>query len=136
MSVRGWLRAGLILLTTTQFAVGCSALLFPRAFFAIPWVGMGMPYNVHLMTDYGAMSLASSVVLGVAAVGMRRTMIHTALVMYLVWAVPHLVIHIGLLHHLAPGQRVPLVTALGLATVIPLVLLVLTSRARRLGESM
>ncbi|MFF3029449.1 hypothetical protein ACFVS7_00305 [Streptomyces rubiginosohelvolus] len=58
-------------------------------------------------------------------------MIRTALTVYLVFALPHLLIHVRLLHHLTPGQRVPLLTALTAAVVIPLVLLALTRRARK-----
>ncbi|MFE6913203.1 hypothetical protein [Streptomyces rubiginosohelvolus] len=130
MSARGQLRAGLAFLAAAQFIVGGWALLSPRSFFDIPWVGMRMPYNAHLMMDYGAMSLATSVVLCVGAVTMRRTMIRTALTVYLVFALPHLLIHVRLLHHLTPGQRVPLLTALTAAVAIPLVLLALTRRAR------
>ncbi|AJT63257.1 hypothetical protein T261_1571 [Streptomyces lydicus] len=133
MSARSWLRTGLAFLTVAQFTVGCWALLSPRSFFDIPWVGMRMPYNAHLMMDYGAMSLATSVALGVGAVTMRQSMIRTALAVYLVFAVPHLVIHIRLLHHLTPGQRVPLLTALTAAALIPLLLLMLTGRTRREG---
>ncbi|MGW6705084.1 hypothetical protein ACWGDE_09350 [Streptomyces sp. NPDC054956] len=128
---RGWLRAGQVFLAVTQFGVGCWALLFPYSFFAIPWVGMGMAYNVHLMTDYGAMSLATSVALGAGALTMQRAVISTGLVVYLVFAAPHLVIHIGLVHHLAPGHRVPLLTALTLAAVIPTALLGLAARLGR-----
>ncbi|MFD4589287.1 SDR family oxidoreductase [Streptomyces rubiginosohelvolus] len=131
MSARSQLRAGLVFLTAAQFIVGGWALLSPRSFFDIPWVGMRMPYNAHLMMDYGAMSLATSVVLCVGAVTLRQTMIHTGLAVYLVFALPHLVIHLRLLHHLTPGQRVPLLTALTAAVVIPLVLLALTRRARQ-----
>ncbi|WP_244312975.1 hypothetical protein [Microbispora hainanensis] len=108
--------------------MGGWALLFPRSFFNIPWVGMRMPYNAHLMMDYGAMSLATSVVLGVAVFVVRRSTARTALAVYLVFAAPHLVIHIQLLHHLTPGERMPLLAALTAAVVIPLVLLPLTSR--------
>ncbi|TGB08559.1 hypothetical protein E2651_18850 [Streptomyces sp. MZ04] len=128
---RGLLRAGLVFLAAVQFFVGCWALLFPRSFFDVPWVGMGMSYNAHLMMDYGAMSLATSVVLGVGAVTMRQTMVRTGLAVYLVFALPHLVIHIRLLHHLTAGQRVPLLTALTAAVVIPVVLLGLTGPTRR-----
>ncbi|GAA3219912.1 hypothetical protein [Nonomuraea helvata] len=58
------LRAGLAFLTVTQFGVGCWALLWPRSFFDVPFVGMRMPYNAHLMMDYGAMSLATTMMLG------------------------------------------------------------------------
>ncbi|MFD1939673.1 hypothetical protein ACFSKW_50270 [Nonomuraea mangrovi] len=128
MSARTWLRAGLAFLAVTQFAVGGWALLFPRSFFAIPWVGMRMPYNEHLMMDYGAMSLATSVVLGVSVFVVRRSLARTALAVYLVFAVPHLAIHLRLLDHLTPGERVPLLIGLPAAIVIPLVLLALTSR--------
>ncbi|MEU3169621.1 hypothetical protein [Streptosporangium sp. NPDC006930] len=114
MSALTWLRAGLAFLAVAQFAVGCWALLLPRSFFDIPWVGMRMPYNAHLMMDYGAMSMA-----------------RTALAVYLVFAAPHLVIHVQLLHHLTPGERVPLLAALTAAVVIPLVLLPLTSRLEK-----
>jgi hypothetical protein len=137
MSPRTWLRAGLAFLATAQFTVGCWALVFPRSFFDIPWVGMHMPYNAHLMMDYGAMSLATSVVLGVSVVVVRRSMVRTALAVYLVFAVPHLAIHITLLHHLEPDERVPLPIALATAVAIPLALLPLTGRAiegRRVGE--
>jgi len=87
-----------------------------------------MPYNAHLMMDYGAMSLATSVVLGVSVFVVRRSMARTALAVYLVFAAPHLAIHIRLSHHLSPGERVPLLVALSAAVVIPLVLLPLTSR--------
>lgn len=131
MSAGTWLRSGLSFLAVTQFAVGGWALLFPRAFFDIPWVGMRMPYNAHLMMDYGAMSLATSVVLGVSVFVLRRSMARTALAVYLVFAAPHLAIHIRLLHHLTPGERVPLLTALTVAVVVALVLLPLTSRLEK-----
>jgi hypothetical protein len=131
MSARAWLRAGLAFLAVAQFAVGGWALLSPRSFFDIPWVGMRMPYNAHLMMDYGAMSLATSVVLGVSFFIVRRSMARTALAVYLVFAAPHLVIHLQLLHHLTPGERVPLLAALTAAVVIPLVLLPLTSRLEK-----
>ncbi|MEU4704344.1 hypothetical protein [Nonomuraea dietziae] len=131
MSARTWLRAGLAFLAVAQFAVGGWALLFPRSFFDIPWVGMRMPYNAHLMMDYGAMSLATSVVLGVSVFIVRRSMARTALAVYLAFAAPHLAIHLQLLHHLTPGEHVPLLIALAAAVVIPLVLLPLTSRLEK-----
>ncbi|MEU4231239.1 hypothetical protein AB0F17_43685 [Nonomuraea sp. NPDC026600] len=128
MSARTWLRGGLAFLGAAQFGVGCWALLLPASFFAIPWVGMRMPYNVHLVMDYGAMSLATSVALGVSAFIVRRSMVRTALAVYLTFAVPHLAIHLRLLHHLTPGERVPLVVGLSAAVAIPLVLWALTTR--------
>ncbi|MEU0633036.1 hypothetical protein [Streptomyces sp. NPDC005989] len=128
MNVEKTLRAGLAFLAVTQFVVGCWALFAPRSFFDIPWVGMHMQYNAHLMMDYGAMSLASSVVLGASFYTGGRLMTRTALGMYLMWSASHLVIHTRLLHHLSPEQRAPLMLALSAAVVIPLVLLYLTTR--------
>ncbi|MEU8893872.1 hypothetical protein [Streptomyces sp. NPDC048442] len=135
MSARGWLRAGLVFLAAAQFAVGCWALLSPRSFFDIPSVGMRMPYNAHLMMDYGAMSLATSVALGVGAATLQQAVVRTGLAVYLVFALPHLVIHIRMLHHLTPGERAPLLAALTAAAAIPLVLLTLTGRPLRVPGS-
>ncbi len=59
--------------------VGTWALFFPARFFSLEMVGMGMAYNEHLMRDYGAMTLASAVVLGLATVQMGRTLTVVAL---------------------------------------------------------
>ena len=123
------LRAGLGFLAATQVGVGLWALLFPAAFFAVPWVGMGMAYNAHLMMDYGALSLATAVVLGVAVVSMQVVMIRTALAVYLVFAVLHFGIHVQLLHHLTPVDGMWLLVWLGLAVVVPVVLWVLSAWA-------
>ncbi|GAA1196770.1 hypothetical protein GCM10009675_09930 [Prauserella alba] len=122
------LRGGLGFLLATQLVIGCWALLFPRAFFAIPWVGMRMDYNEHLMLDYGALSLALSVVLIAAVVVTTRSLVQIALTSYLVFAVAHVVIHARLLHHLTQAEATSLMIALGAAVAIPAGLLVLTTR--------
>lgn len=127
------LRAGLGFLATTQLAVGVWALVFPVSFFALEVVGMGMPFNEHLMRDYGAMTLASAVVLTAATVRMRRRTAQTALVMYLTWAVPHFVVHLTMLDHLAPSTAVLLMTALGLAIAVAAALLALAGRVTESG---
>ncbi|MEU3274397.1 hypothetical protein ABZ639_26440 [Saccharomonospora sp. NPDC006951] len=123
-----WLRLGLGFLCATQLVVGLWALVLPAGFFALEVVGMGMAYNEHLMRDYGAMSLASAVVLGAAVLRPRAWLTRTALVMYLTWAVPHLVIHISMAGHLAPPTAVLLLSALTLAVALPSCLLVLAFR--------
>ena len=89
---------------------------------------MGMAYNEHLMRDYGAMTLASAVVLGAATIHMGQWITRTALVMYLTWAVPHFFVHLTMLDHLAPSTATLLMVALGLAIALPAALLVLTAR--------
>lgn len=131
MNARTRLRAGLGFLAVTQFGVAAWALAFPRSFFAIPVVNMGMAYNEHLMLDYGALTLATVVVLGAAAVRMERSLTLVALVVYLVWAVAHFLIHVRLLHHLSPTQATYLMLALGAAIAIAVALLVLVRPATR-----
>ncbi|MEV0053088.1 hypothetical protein AB0H34_21590 [Saccharopolyspora shandongensis] len=134
--MRRWLRIGLAFLTATQLVVGLWALLLPARFFALEVVGMGMAYNKHLMLDYGAMTLASAVVLGAATINMGQWITRTALVMYLTWAVPHFFVHLTMLDHLAPSTTALLMVALGLAIALPAGLLALTEREpRRLDDS-
>ncbi|MEV6233335.1 hypothetical protein AB0L88_36265 [Saccharopolyspora shandongensis] len=134
--MRRWLRVGLRFLAATQLVVGLWALLLPARFFALEVVGMGMAYNKHLMLDYGAMTLASAVVLGAATINMGQWITRTALVMYLTWAVPHFFVHLTMLDHLAPSTAALLMVALGLAIALPAGLLALTEREpRRLDDS-
>ncbi|SDW57449.1 hypothetical protein SAMN05216215_100427 [Saccharopolyspora shandongensis] len=130
--MRRWLRVGLGFLAATQLVVGLWALLLPARFFALEVVGMGMAYNKHLMLDYGAMTLASAVVLGAATINMGQWITRTALVMYLTWAVPHFFVHLTMLDHLAPSTAALLMVALGLAIALPAGLLALTEREPRL----
>src|SRR4029450_446520 len=95
-------RAGIGFLAASQLVVGAWALFFPARFFSLDVVGMGMAYNEHLMRDYGAMTLASAVVLGAATMRMGRTLPVVALAMYLTWAVPHCLVHLTMLGHLPP----------------------------------
>lgn len=131
MTARAWLRSGLAFLAAVQAAVGCWALLLPQSFFALPVVGMGMADNEHLMRDYGAMSLASAVVLGAAAWSLATVLVRAALLMYLVWSVPHFLIHVRLLGHLTPGQGTWLLVLLGAAVALPAALLGLAVRLSR-----
>ncbi len=129
--MRQWLRVGLGFLAATQLVVGVWALFLPSQFFALEVVGMGMAYNEHLMRDYGAMTLAGAVVLGVATIHRGLWMTRTALVMYLTWTVPHFFVHLTMLDHLAPSTATLLMVALGLAIALPAGLLVLTERESR-----
>ena len=119
-----WVRAGIGFLAASQTSVGIWALFFPVNFFSLEVVGMGMAYNEHLMRDYGAMTLASAVVLGVATVHMGRILTVVALAMYLTWAVPHFIVHLTMLDHIAPSTGVVLIIALGVAVILSAGLLV------------
>jgi len=125
------LRAGMWFLTFVELAVGLVATLAPRAFYDyVPWVDLAPPFSEHLMRDYGAMNLALGLVTAVAAITMERVMVRTALAAYLLFAVPHLLFHVTHHHHYTTSQAVIETTALAVAVLLPLALLVLSWRSR------
>lgn len=121
------MRAGLALLAVVQAAVGGWILLAPRSFFANPWVGLHLPYNEHLLLDYGAMNLAMAVLLVFAL--RRPALVVPALWVYLVHAALHFAIHLRFAGHLPPGQSAVLLSALGVLVVVPVVLLAVSLRS-------
>jgi hypothetical protein len=125
------LRAGMWFLTFVELAVGLVATLAPRAFYDyVPWVDLAPPFSEHLMRDYGAMNLALGLVTAVAAITMERVMVRTALAAYLLFAVPHLLFHVTHHHDYTTSQAVGETTALTIAVLLPLALLVLSWRSR------
>jgi hypothetical protein len=131
----GWLRAGLLLYLVVTALVGIWASLWPRGFYHdFPWPGHAwvapLPaYNEHLVRDFGGMNLAMAVVFGVAAATLDRRLAATALVAYLVFAVPHLAFHLQHLEPFGTADRVAQVVLLAVAAVLPLPLLALARRA-------
>jgi hypothetical protein len=128
MSIRMWLRSGLLFLTITQVVVGGWILLLPHSFYALPWVGLHMPFNEHLLLDLGAMNIVVGIVLGAAAIIMELRLIRVALLAYLVLTVSHLAIHTRYLDHLPPADSALLMTVLSAAVALPAALLPLTRR--------
>jgi hypothetical protein len=127
---RSWLRAGLLLLASASLAVGVWALLVPRSFyddFPFPgreWVSTLGPYNEHLVRDVGALNLALGVLLATAALLLERRLVQISLVAYLVYAVPHFVFHVTTGHAFSLGDNLANMFTLGIAVLLPLVLLV------------
>jgi hypothetical protein len=128
----GWLRAVLVFYLSVELLVGAAG--WPRSFYddfpwpGHPWVAPLPAYSEHLIRDFGGMNLAMAVVFGVAAATLDRRLATTALVAYLVFAVPHLVFH---LNHLGPFGTVDAVArpaALVVLAVLPLLLLPLAGR--------
>ena len=125
------LRAGMWFLTFVEVAVGLVATVAPRAFYDyVPWVDLAPPFSEHLMRDYGAMNLALGLVTAVAAITMDRVMVRTALVAYLLFAIPHLLFHVTHHAHYTPSQAVGETSALAIAVLLPLALLALSWRPR------
>ncbi|RKT55472.1 hypothetical protein [Saccharothrix australiensis] len=129
-------RVGLLFLTATQLVVGGWALLSPRGFydgFPAPghhWVAMFPPYNEHLVRDFGSLNLAIGVGLAYALVTLDRLLVRVVLIGYLLFAVPHMWFHLLHLDHMPVVDQVGNVVTLGLAVLVPLVLLVALRKAR------
>ena len=122
------LRAGLWALTIIELAIGILATLTPRAFYDhVLWVDLTPPYADHLMRDYGAMNLALGAVSLIAAITMDRLIVRTVLVAYIVFAIPHLIIHVTHFQHYTTAAAVGETTALVVAVLLPLALLALTT---------
>ncbi len=126
------LRVGIWFLTFVELAVGVVATLAPRAFYDhVPWVDLAPPYAEHLMRDYGAMNLALGLVFVVAAITMDRLMVRTALVAYVMFAIPHLLFHVTHHQHYTTTATVAETAALSVAVLLPIALLVLQPIAAR-----
>jgi len=105
-------------------------LFFPQSFyddfpFGRGWVAMDGPYNQHLVRDVGSLNLALVVLVFAALFIGTRTLARTAMVVWLVNAVPHFVYHLGHLSmDMSGGDKVAIVASLGFAALAPIVVLV------------
>jgi hypothetical protein len=130
-------RAILVYLTLSGLLVGIWATLCPQSFYAdFPglgriWVAVDGPYNEHLVRDVGQLSLAMSLVSGVAAFTMMAVLVRVAAAAWLVNAVPHFVYHVRHLDAYDTFDQVGNVLSLGLLVALPIVVLVLSFRPRR-----
>ncbi len=95
-----WLRVLMLLLAIPNVVTGLWAVASPQHWYdnfpgwAPQLVAALPPYNEHLATDAGAGLLATGVVMGLAAVWLRRDVIITAAFGYLVFSLPHFVWHL------------------------------------------
>lgn len=129
------LRVGVWFLVFVEFAVGVVATLTPRVFYDdFPWVSLVPPFSEHLMRDFGAMNLALGVVSLVAAITMEQLMVRTALVAYLVFAIPHLLFHVTHHQHYTATAAITETTTLAVAALLPVALLTLTGETASAGH--
>ncbi|MEO6470447.1 MAG: hypothetical protein ABIR57_01370 [Aeromicrobium sp.] len=106
------LRIGLIALGLPQAAIGVWALASAKGWFdSFPgagrqWLGDYGPYNQHLATDVGATFVAIGALLIIAAWLLDHRTVVIALVVYLIYAIPHALFH--LIHDdvLSSGDRI------------------------------
>ena len=125
------IRAGLSLLALIQGGLGLYAYVLPLTFYnGLPfpghsWVDLLPPYNGHLVTDYGILSVSLAVILAAAAVFLEKRLVQAALSGYLVYAVLHLAFHVTHLERFPPADAITQTAAMILLVVLTVVLLFL-----------
>lgn len=123
-------RGGLLFFAGVSAVLGVVILTAPEWFFSLSWVNVGMPYNPHLLLDYGAMNLALAIPLAASAVAASPLAVRSGLGSYAVWSVAHLVIHLRYGAHLAAHTSTAnanlLLVVLAVGAVISLTLFLLS----------
>jgi hypothetical protein len=131
----GRVRLLMWLLALGNLGVGLQAAFTPRSFYddfplGRGWVAMDGPYNQHLVRDVGSLNLALVVLVFAALVVGTRVLARTAMIAWLVNAVPHFVYHLRHLTMNMPGaDKIGIVATLGFAALAPIVVLVWTRGA-------
>jgi hypothetical protein len=129
------IRGGLLALGLPLIAIGAWALLAPHSFFdnfptrSRHWVSALGPYDEHLVRDFGSLYLALGGLLVSAGVLLSRVLVRVALVLSLVYGIPHLIFHASETGALSTSDNVMNISLLALAVVVPVVLLALTRAA-------
>lgn len=129
-------RLSLVALGLVQATNGIYALLDPRGFYSdFPlgrgWVEAIPGYNPHLVTDVGALFLATGVLMLLAAAWLGRRLVTAALVTWLVFAIPHLAYHMANLGPYDTGDVIGNVVGLVTSVVLPVALVALLARTPR-----
>jgi len=129
-------RLGLVGLGLIQVTDGLYALISPRGFYddfplGRGWVEAIPGYNPHLVTDVGALFLATGALMLMAALWLERRLVLAALVTWLLFAVPHTAYHLGNLDVYDTADQVGNAVTLSLTVLVPVVLLGLLVRRPR-----
>ncbi|MEX1142551.1 MAG: carboxymuconolactone decarboxylase family protein [Thermoleophilaceae bacterium] len=133
---RGPVRFVLLALGVPQALIGLWALLAPRSFYdGFPtgtdgWVSPLGPYAEHLVVDVGALFIGLGVLLTIAAIRLRRSLVAAAAVSWLIFSIPHTLWHAANLGPLATGDAIANMATLAW-TVIGGSLVLLLARAPR-----
>lgn len=136
-----WIRVAFAFLSLGGLAVGIWALFVPMSFyedFPLPgrgWVSALGPYNEHLVRDVGAMNLAFGVLLALSGILMDLRLVQVSLVAYLVYSVPHFLIHLTNTHAYSVGDNLANLILLVLLVVLPLAILIRSGLRDRNGRS-
>jgi len=114
--------------------VGLWAGLAPRSFYdSFPgggrqWVALDGPYNVHLVRDVGTLNLALTAIAVAALWRPGRYLIQVVAGAELVNSLPHFLYHATHLDPYEASDKVALLVSLSVAIVVPIALLVRSSR--------
>jgi hypothetical protein len=130
VAVPRWVRTVTGLLAAVELVIGLWAYLAPRSFYRdVPTVSLDPPFNQHLMSDFGGMSVALGLILAVAAVTLDRLLLAAALSGLALFGVLHLIYHASHLHGFSATEAAELLAGLALEVLIP-VAIVITLRRR------
>lgn len=134
MTARTWLRAGMVVLVVIEGAVGIWQYFFTRSFYDdFPTVSLDPPYNQHLLSDVGGLTLALTVVVAYAAIHLEYRLVSGALIGFVVFAVSHLAFHATHLDGFGTGDAVGVIVPLAVDVVLPVLLLLLARHVHRSG---
>lgn len=118
--MKTYVRCVLIVFAAYELILGLWLAFFPASFYDnVPTVDWTPPYSEHLFRDFGGATLGLALILITAAVRLDRVLVIVALVAYLVYAIPHLVFHLGHLDGSSPGWSVALAAVLVLSVLLP-----------------
>ena len=128
--------AGLVALGAPGAVIGLWALLAPRSFYdafpgaGVHWVDRAGPYSEHLVTDYGALTLALATVTLLAARSLRRELVVAALVAQLVVGLPHNLFHVTHLDGFPASDAIAQTVLLGAQLALAVALLLASGESR------
>jgi hypothetical protein len=135
------LRLGLVVLGVPNLVTGAWALFFPRSWYLdfpgrdLGWIAAFGDYNEHFIQDIGSAYLAFGTLLLSAAALFNRRAAQVALIGFLVFAMPHFLVHVFVREDLSTRGYLGTLALLGIAIVLALWLLVLSQRVGTSSES-
>ncbi|HEV3226732.1 MAG TPA: hypothetical protein VGZ52_07850 [Acidimicrobiales bacterium] len=127
-------RGLLLVIAIGNGVVGLWASVAPRSFYddfpgaGRHWVAVDGPYNEHLVRDVGALNLALMAVLVAAIVRGGRYLVQVVAAAELIYSLPHFLYHATHLDPFEGGDKVALLVSLGITIIVPIALLVRSSR--------
>lgn len=130
----GIMRLGMALLIVPQAIAGMWAFVAPRSFyddfpgFGRAWVSPIGNYNEHFIADTGNLFLVTCLLLALAAYYLERRLVRIALICWLGFSIPHFISHAQLTSSFSGSDNAGNLGSLGMAVLLPLLLLILTWR--------